>query len=227
MPWRVKNGLLYESHLERIPWLKHFFTLRSCGDTRKSVVIKRICRKKRIPLSSLVRAEQVHSSKVYIVRKKVPQKPIPGADSLVTNLPGIPLAVFTADCLPVFLVEQKQKIIGLIHAGRRGSLKNIVFKTVKKFQDTYGSLPADLVAVFAPHIRSCCYPFDLTKANYQQLITVGVKKENIFLDACCTCCESSQFFSYHREKENAGRMMGLMMIEKERKHGPQRIKKKN
>lgn len=221
MSWQIENNLLYETHLKNIPWLKHFFTLRANGDLRNTEIRKRICEKEKIVSSSVVSAEQVHRDKIFQVRREhrgIHQngvylgKRIPAVDALLTNCVRVPLVVFTADCLPIFLVETRKKIVGLAHAGREGTTREITYKTVKMIKDEYSSNPADLLVALGPHIHSCCYPVNLTKLNYEQLLSAGVKKKNIFISRYCTSCRNDLFFSYHKEKINAGRMMGLVMI---------------
>lgn len=212
MAWYRKGGLLYELHLKQIPWLKHFFTLRSSGDLSNSKIRKGTCEKENIEPSSLVFGEQIHGDKICLVKRKSGKRRILGTDGLVTNLPGLPLAVFTADCLPIFFVDHKNKIIGLTHAGREGTFKRIAYKTVKKLVRVFNSNPVNILVVIGPHIHSCCYPVNLTKLNYEQLLSTGIKKKNIFVSRYCTACRNDLFFSYHLEKEKAGRMMGLIML---------------
>lgn len=78
-------------------------------------------------------------------------------DGLVTNVPGILLAVKTADCMPVILVDKKKKAIGIFHAGWRGTLHRIVEKGVGEMHRWFGSKPRDLHAALGPSIRDCCY----------------------------------------------------------------------
>jgi len=212
MSWCKKNGLLYETHLLNIPWLKHFFTLRISGDLRNPQIHQEICAREKIDPFSVVSGEQVHKDKIFEVKKEHLGKRIPSVDALLTDCPNVPLAIFTADCLPIFLVERKKKIIGLVHSGRKGTTREITHKTVKRIKDKYDSNPGDLLVVIGPHIHPCCYPVNLTKLNSEQLLSAGVKRKNIFISRYCTSCRKDLFFSYHQEKEGAGRMMGLIMI---------------
>lgn len=212
MAWYKKGELLYELHLKQIPWLKHFFTLRSSGDLNNLRTRKKIRAEENINFSSLVSGEQVHRDLVYRVKSKDAGKRILRVDGLITDLSKLPLVVFTADCLPIFFVDRKNKIIGLTHAGREGTFKRIAYKTVKKLVRVFNSNPVNILVVIGPHIHSCCYPVNLTKLNYEQLLSAGIKKKNIFVSRYCTACRNDLFFSYRLEKEKAGRMMGLIMI---------------
>lgn len=212
MAWYKKGELLYELHLKQTPWLNHFFTLRNSGNLNNLRTRKKICAEENINFPSLVSGEQVHRDVVYRIKSKDAGKRILGVDGLITDLSKLPLVVFTADCLPIFFVDYKNKVIGLAHAGREGTFKRIAYKTVKKLVRVFNSNPVNILVVIGPHIHSCCYPVNLTKLNYEQLLSAGIKKKNIFVSRYCTACRNDLFFSYRLEKEKAGRMMGLIMI---------------
>jgi len=103
----------------------------------------------------LVTVRQIHSDLIHCV-SGVPAKPFAG-DGLVTDTPGLLLAVLTADCLPIILADTKRQAVGVFHAGWRGTVKRIVEKGVGEMRQHFGSRPADLKAVIGPGIRGCCY----------------------------------------------------------------------
>jgi len=76
---------------------------------------------------------------------------------LVTNVPQIALAIQTADCFPVLLVDAKHRAVGAFHAGWRGTLKRIVEKGLGTMRHEYGTQPHDVLAVIGPGIHKCCY----------------------------------------------------------------------
>ena len=76
---------------------------------------------------------------------------------MITAQAGILLAIQTADCLPVFLIDPSRKVIAAIHAGWRGLLKRIVMKTTEQMQKDFSTVPADCLAVIGPGIGPCCY----------------------------------------------------------------------
>ena len=78
-------------------------------------------------------------------------------DGLVTDTPRLVLAVQTADCLPVLLVDRKRKAVGAFHAGWRGTLARIVEKGVGAMRLHFGSEPGELRAAIGPGIAPCCY----------------------------------------------------------------------
>jgi YfiH family protein len=105
--------------------------------------------------STIVTLRQIHSDLIHCVTG-VSEKPLAG-DGLVTSTPGILLAVLTADCLPIMVVDTKRHAVGVLHAGWRGTIKRIVEKGVGEMRRYFGSRPGDLKAVIGPGIRGCCY----------------------------------------------------------------------
>jgi polyphenol oxidase len=103
----------------------------------------------------LVTLRQIHSDLIHLVTK-APKLPLPG-DGLITNTPGILLAVLTADCLPVIVVDPEKRAVGVFHAGWQGTVKRIVEKGVGEMRKHFGSDPAQLRAIIGPGIRNCCY----------------------------------------------------------------------
>ena len=180
----------------------------------------------------LVTVRQMHGDDILVLKKgaAIPEEPAT-ADALITEMPGLALSIRTADCLPVFVCDQQTRGIGLIHAGWQGIRRALIMKTVQAMQYYFGSRGEDLRAVFGPCIRSCCYAvgrefkqyfprevenrdgqlyFDLAQAARQQLIDMGVREANILDDGICTCCQT-EYFSYRRQGEGAGRHLSLIM----------------
>ena len=107
----------------------------------------------------LITLRQIHSDIIRCV-DSVPdsthQEPLSG-DGLITATPGLLLAIQTADCLPVILVDAKRHAVGVFHAGWRGTVKRIVEKGVGEMVRCFGSRPRDLKAAIGPGIQGCCY----------------------------------------------------------------------
>lgn len=103
----------------------------------------------------LITLRQIHSDIIHRVDVP-PEHPLTG-DGLVTSAPGILVAVQTADCLPVILVDLKRRAVGVFHAGWRGTVKRIVEKGVGEMRRWFGSVARDLRAAIGPGIHSCCY----------------------------------------------------------------------
>jgi polyphenol oxidase len=103
----------------------------------------------------LVTLRQVHSDTIRFV--EAPSKPQLVGDGLITSTPGLLLAIQTADCLPIILVDPKRRAVGVFHAGWRGTVKRIVEKGVGEMRRRFGTRPRDLKAAIGPGVHGCCY----------------------------------------------------------------------
>lgn len=183
-----------------------------------------------IDYKNLVCAKQVHGSQIRYVQE---EGSIDNTDALITDRKNLPLAIFTADCLSIFLYDPLRPAIGLIHTGWRSTQENITAKTVKLLQKEFNTEPKNLSVGFGPAIRECCYKvsqdfsnffsydlietndhyyLDLVKINKIQLLDSGVKEINIFDSKICTSCQNQEFFSYRKEGNSCGRIMALIML---------------
>jgi YfiH family protein len=173
-----KLTILESDALCKIPWLIHGFSTRTGGfsrayggntlnlghtkqDSRSAVEKNRAAFLKKLGATKnsrplpLVTLRQVHSDLIHHIAA-VPKHPLVG-DGLITGTPGIVLAIQTADCLPVILVDIKHHAVGVFHAGWRGTIKRIVEKGVGEMRRCFGTLPRDLKAAIGPGVHSCCY----------------------------------------------------------------------
>jgi YfiH family protein len=103
----------------------------------------------------LLQMKQVHSAVVHRVSAP-PRGPLAG-DGVISNTPGLLLAIKTADCVPVLVADVERRVIGAFHAGWRGTVARIVEKGVGEMRRQFGSVPRDLRAAIGPSIRRCCY----------------------------------------------------------------------
>lgn len=169
---------------------------------------------------NLTTLRQIHSSTC------VPAGGRPGllgeGDALLENRAGSVVAVKTADCIPVLLVDERRRAVAAVHAGWRGTAAQIAPAAAAAMRAQFGTDAADLHAAIGPGIGKCCYEvgpevaghfggqgrahIDLTEANRRQLITAGVTPERIYASNLCTMCRPEEFHSFRRDKEAAGRM---------------------
>jgi len=193
-----------------------------------------------IDYRNLVCAKQIHSSKIKRVEEKDKgrgalsyQDAIADTDAFITNKKNLPLAIFTADCLSIFLSDPKTASIGLVHAGWRSTKEEITIRAIRLMQDSFNTQVKDLYLGFGPVIRECCcevgvefneyfpgylrernnhYYLDLVGINKKQILGLGIKPSRIIDSGICTSCQKQEFFSYRREKEGCGRMMSVIML---------------
>src|SRR5262249_20626840 len=143
-------------------------------------------------------------------------------DAILEDTPGSVVAVKTADCIPVLLVDERHHAVAAVHAGWRGTVAGIVGRAIEAMGDRFGTAPVDLHAAIGPGIGKCCYEvgpevaahfgedgrahIDLTAANHRQLLDAGVTCARIYASNLCTRCRPDEFHSFRRDKEAAGRL---------------------
>jgi len=103
----------------------------------------------------LISLRQIHSDVIHVVKSPLPGRLV--GDGLITNLPQVALAILTADCFPVLLVDTGNKAIGVFHAGWRGTVQRIAEKGLGAMRREYGTRPEDVQAAIGPGIHNCCY----------------------------------------------------------------------
>ena len=110
------------------------------------------------PATPLITVKQIHSSIVLRAGRADAGRRQPAkADGVVTDEPGLLLAIMTADCIPVLVADRRRRVAGAFHAGWRGTVKRIVECGVGRMRLEFGSRPEDLVAAIGPGIGACCY----------------------------------------------------------------------
>ena len=178
-PWSLDTvggiQILELAPFKKYPWLVHGFSTRNRGasvlasgervlnlgftewDNREAVLKNRQAFQSAIgaAASTLVPLRQFHSSVVQFFAE-APGESCKG-DASFTNTSGLLLAVQTADCVPILLVDQKKRAVAAIHAGWRGTLARIAGKTVGEMRMRFGTNPADILAALGPAIGGCCY----------------------------------------------------------------------
>ena len=205
------------------------------------------------PLEKWVCSEQIHDNHIAKVGKKDSGKgvwdystAIPKADGLYTDEINILLTLGFADCVPIYFASPSRGLIGLAHAGWKGSVKNIAGQMVRIWRDKEGVKVDDVYAAIGPSIGECCYIVDdrvinqvnellgesasivynetmigqyalnLKELNRLALIKEGVPSRNIIISQFCTSCEDGLFFSHRRDNGKTGRMMSFIGRKEER-----------
>lgn len=113
--------------------------------------------------ADLVCSDQTHTTNIRVVTEAdrgkgfARPKDYTDVDGLITNVPGLMLTTFYADCVPLYFVDPVKKAIGLSHSGWRGTVGKIGEKTVERMREEYGSNPADIRAAIGPSICQECY----------------------------------------------------------------------
>lgn len=178
-----KNGTVFLTYpaLERIPGIVHGFSTRlggvskgmwatmnlsfTRGDEEKNVKenYRRIAAAIGFSVEDLVTSDQTHTANVRKIEERdrgngiTKPRPYTDVDGMITNVPGLVLATFYADCVPLYFVDPVRRAVGLSHSGWRGTIGRIGAVTVQKMREAYGSEPADLYAAVGPSICQDCY----------------------------------------------------------------------
>jgi polyphenol oxidase len=198
--------------LDELPWLVHGFGTRRAEMPANVTTLK-----------------QIHSATCVFAGGRTGV--LGEGDALLENTPGSAVAVKTADCIPILLVDRRNRAVAAVHAGWRGTVAEIVRHTVEQMRRRFGSVPSGLDAAIGPGIGSCCYEVgpdvaahfpqslatgrdgrarvDLARANRQQLLDSGLDAARIYTAGLCTMCLPGEFHSYRRDKQDAGRMFSF------------------
>ncbi len=188
----------------------------------------------------VVTVKQVHGVAILEPKGILASEP-EGYDTVLTDRPGLAIAVKTADCLPILIVEPDKKIIAAVHAGWKGTLQRVVQVALRRIQEKGGNLES-LLCAMGPNMVGGCFEvgedvkFDFEKefpgwpilkkisdkkwlldvalANRLQLEEMKVPSAHIDRIDICTHCHPDLFWSYRRDGEAAARMVSCCLIEK-------------
>jgi polyphenol oxidase len=218
--FRLDGGNVYRAQvLEEIPWLEHGFGTRLSSRWPDT--------------TDLATVQQIHSDKVLIADRSGSAGE---GDGLISNQPGITLSVRTADCLPILMADTRNRAVAAVHAGWRGTILEIVPKTLQAMADHFGTRPDDLVIAVGSGIGACCFEVgpevaiqfaklfpertdldqktkvDLVETNLRLLGRNGGSVRQIATSGLCTFCRPDLFHSYRRDRDAAGRMMSTIRL---------------
>jgi hypothetical protein len=153
-------------------------------------------------------------------------------DALIENTPGALVAVKTADCIPILIVDPRNRAVAAVHAGWRGTVRNIAARAIAELHSKFSSRAEDLHVAIGPGIGKCCYEvgpdvgvqfreydaalrdlahsvhLDLAELNRRQIAGTSVPSAQIYTAGLCTKCHR-EFHSYRRDKDQAGRMLSV------------------
>ena len=227
-----KNGLrFYTSDILTIPhamFSRHGgnsvapFSSLNCsygvGDDPSSVTGNRELMRKTLGVGTIQAVTQVHGDSILVVNNVEQVTKMEKMDAMITDVAGIGLLIQQADCQAVLLHDPVTGVIGAIHSGWRGSVSNIIAKTIQCMEKEFTVQPSNILAVISPSLGPCCGEFinyqtelpqdflsfqtsknhfDFQAISRRQLICAGVAKKNIDTVKKCTAC-NEDFFSYRR-----------------------------
>ncbi len=217
--------------LESIKGLSHGFIYSEKGiDTEKIA--------ENHELNNIHSLKQIHSDNIIFFEYEAKDISSLQGDSILTKIKREGVSVFTADCVPIIIYEKESGYIAAVHAGWKGTLKEIVSKSVNRIKEVSKDKNYNFVAAIGPAIGKCCYEvgedvasqfisrfgdnnkflthlengkflLDLVYLNKSQLEHAGVKEIDI-LDSCTKC--DKLLPSYRRDGKDAGRMLSFIAL---------------
>ncbi len=191
------------------------------GDDPDNVLHNRALVKETLGCRTLISSKQVHGDQIAIVEDMATDQELEGYDALITSQPGIALLIQQADCQAVLLYDPKHKVVANIHCGWKGSVSNIIAKTVQRMGDEFHSDPSQIIAAISPSLGPCCaefinykqelpesfHPFEVAENHFDflaisimQLKESGVQPKLIETADICTRCDED-WFSYRRNRQ--------------------------
>lgn len=195
--------------------------------------------KKEFNIKNLIYLKQIHSDIIVSYKGEEEKEVIAKeGDAIVTNIEDTIIGVFTADCTPVIIVDDEQKVLAAVHSGWKGTFKSITKKTIEKLVREYNVKCENLKVYIGPHIRQCCYEISeelkekfieeknlednrmfkgrnlsMEECILEDLRECNIKEENINSINLCTYCEKDiELFSYRGSNGDYGRLFAFAFI---------------
>ncbi|MBQ8663412.1 MAG: peptidoglycan editing factor PgeF [Eubacterium sp.] len=258
--------LLHFENIEQTGMVKHCFTTRMGGVSKEHCAslnlsftrgddeaavrenYRRLAEVLDAEVNQFVFTDQTHTTNVRVVTEAdagkgiIVPKDYTDVDGLITNVPGLVLSTFFADCVPLYFVDPVHRAIGMSHSGWRGTVGRMGATTLEAMHVTYGTNPADVICAIGPSICQDCYEvsadvaeafaaefpehieeilepkplekfqLDLWRANEIVLLEAGVLPEHIAVTNVCTCCNPGKLFSHRASHGKRGNLGAFLSI---------------
>ena len=206
------------------------------GDDPKAVAANREILFQQTGLTNPRYCRQIHSASVIHIgdAAQLSAEQLPEADALVTAQRSVALGIFTADCIPIFIIDVATPAIGIVHAGWRGTLARIAVNTLAHMKTHFRTFTTNCQIHLGPSIQNCCYTvstelltqftehfgstvgngtnLSLQTANVNQLMEIGVPTTSISVSPFCTACRTDIFYSHRAEDGQTGRMLSFIRL---------------
>lgn len=251
----INDTFLWQfDRLSREPGVRHFVTDRSSGGPDREFTLsysstpdKEAVRHNRalvagalgIPAAHLFLPSQVHKTHIVEVTARTTKEELMETDALITDQPGIGIAVMSADCVPILLYDHEHRAVAAVHSGWRGTVARILEKTLQTMKERYGTRCESVIAAIGPSVSQDSYEvgeevvnevirafgkdsgllipqpqnkarLDLWKANTLQLREFGVPNAAIEVSDLCTVKNNDHFFS--ARKGDSGRFAAGIVL---------------
>lgn len=183
-------------------------------------------------VNEVVYLHQIHSDNVIVFNDNAKEFIEKEGDAIVTNKGNVIIGAFTADCVPVVLVDEIEGVIAAIHSGWKGTFNSITKKSIEKMIKEYGTRIENIKVYIGPHIRQCCYEISeelkekfldkikidenelfngrnlsMERCILEDLRSLNIDEDNIYTINLCTYCEEEiKLFSYRKSVGSYGRL---------------------
>ncbi|HDL00687.1 MAG TPA: peptidoglycan editing factor PgeF [candidate division Zixibacteria bacterium] len=215
--------------------LKAFFTTKKLTDDNTRIY-GALSKEFDVPEDRIYLPVQKHTDKIQVLEQEFEPSV---ADAVITSEKNILIGILVADCVPLLIFDKEKEVIGAVHAGWKGTAKQVLKNTIKAMLTRYRSCPEDISLAVGPSIRQCCYEvgadvmaavreatgegdyyhregnrhfLDLASVNKIQALDAGILQENIWLSGECTFCNPDKFYSYRYSKKSIGRQGGFIVM---------------
>ena len=188
-------------------------------------------------VKELAYLKQIHSDTVYVFDGQESFNDNEG-DGIITNKLDTCIGVFTADCVPIILIDKTLGVVGAVHSGWKGTISGIVKKALEGMKEKFNCKAENIKIYIGPHIRKCCYEISeelkerflketgieekelfagrnlsMEKVIEKDCLDFGVKEDNIFsLNLCTYCTEDIKLHSYRKSDGSYGRLFTFVII---------------
>lgn len=235
--------------LEKTGIVKAFFTSNKNSEWKFGIDgalenFKKLSSEFSVQLENICTTYQTHTDQIRLMSKDnggegvLRETALKDYDGIITSDKGLLLCSFEADCVPVYLLDVKKKVCGIVHSGWKGTLKQICKKAVEKMCADFESAPDDITCVIGPCACKNCYEvgpelkemfgqqfapcfdplrggekylLDMARAIELSLVDAGLNKDNIYNVDMCTI-ESRDLCSYRRTGSKTDHMLTAIML---------------
>jgi len=187
----------------------------------------------------IIYLKQIHSDKILKYRCNGKSIKDEEGDAIITNEKNVIIGVFTADCVPVILIDEEKEVIAAIHSGWKGTFESITLKTIEKMKVEFNANESNIKAYIGPHIKKCCYEvsedlkikfidkkgtiseeelFSENNLNLESCIIDDLKRAGVqdcninSLNLCTYCSDDIKLHSYRKSQGSYGRMFSFIML---------------
>lgn len=215
--------------------IKAFFTTKTVTDNNTNIY-EALSKEFDISKDRIYLPVQKHTNKIQVLETEFEAAV---ADAVITAEKNILIGILVADCVPLLIFDKEKEVIGAVHAGWKGTAKQVLKNAIKTMRIRYHCSPQDISVSIGPSIRQCCYEvgtdvmaevreatgegdyyqregnrhfLNLAYANKIQALDAGILQENIWLSGECTFCNPDKFYSYRYSKNSIGRQGGFIVM---------------